>query len=507
MAKLPLTPQQLDVLAALRTTRRNIALVARAGCGKTSTILEMVDTIVDMQPRAETVVCAYNKPIAREVAEKLVERGHTNWRQVNAATVHSLGWGLVRFAFRLNNDNIQDKKVRNIIRLLQEREPLNQTLAQYGGQVDKLVHIAKQAAVGYFDDMPVGDDRTWTALADHFDVNGFERSEDLAAVVTEARRVYQMSCADTTQVDFDDMVLFPLIKRLAVKFPKDFVILDEAQDLSRARQALALKFVRPRTGRMVIVGDDRQAIYGFSGADAEALGRMTAQLDAITLPLSITWRCPKAVVREAQRIVPDIQAADAAPEGEVLQLDDFPLDLADGDAILCRNTAPLVTEAYALIRQGTACRVEGRAIGNGLIELAQRWKIKTISALMNRLEDYEARETAKLIAKDKEDRVEELQDRVETLRTIARACTAQGKKTLQDVVDAIQAMFADDVTGCVVLATYHRSKGREWNRVFLLEHAKRCPSKAAKQAWQIAQEKNLAYVAITRAKKTLAYVG
>ena len=73
----------------------------------------------------------------------------------------------------------------------------------------------------------------------------------------------------------------------------------------------------------------------------------------------------------------------------------------------------------------------------------------------------------------------------------------------------IGSMFADDVTamGILTLCTYHRSKGREWPRVMLIEHEARCPSKWAKQEWQKAQEANLAYVAITRAQETLVYVG
>jgi len=58
----------------------------------------------------------------------------------------------------------------------------------------------------------------------------------------------------------------------------------------------------------------------------------------------------------------------------------------------------------------------------------------------------------------------------------------------------------------VTLATYHRSKGREWTRVFLVEHSTRCPSPYARQPWQQNQEANLAYVAVTRAMATLVYV-
>ena len=71
----------------------------------------------------------------------------------------------------------------------------------------------------------------------------------------------------------------------------------------------------------------------------------------------------------------------------------------------------------------------------------------------------------------------------------------------------IEKLFGDDVKDAIVLATYHRSKGREWGRVILFEHSQRCPSRAAKQDWQKAQEENLAYVAITRAQRELLYLG
>jgi superfamily I DNA/RNA helicase len=52
----------------------------------------------------------------------------------------------------------------------------------------------------------------------------------------------------------------------------------------------------------------------------------------------------------------------------------------------------------------------------------------------------------------------------------------------------------------------HRAKGREWPRVFLLDYHARCPSYYAKKPWQIRQEYNLMYVALTRAQKELVFV-
>lgn len=497
------TAQQTAFLTALTSTSDNLALVARAGCGKTSTILRGVDEVAKKWPRAEQLVCAFNKSIADEVGAKLKAAGHTDWRTVSASTLHSMGWGLVRFAYKLDNKAIDDKKVRNLIRT--QNDP---SYEAFGAQVETLVNYAKQAGVGFFPDLPIASVDVWAHLADHYDVNGFDDTTDTEMVIALAQHIYRLSLAQTDVVDFNDMILFPLIKNLRVKFGKDIIYLDEAQDLSRTRQALARKFLKYGTGRMIVVGDDRQAIYGFTGADAAALSNLIQSLNAKVMPLTVTWRCPKAVVRLAQQIVPDIQAAGSAAEGSVTSVFEVKSqDLLPTDAILCRNTAPLIDTAYKLIRDGVACKVEGRAIGEGLKQLIGRWKVKSIDALMNRVDTYQDREVQKAMAKDQEQKAEQVIDKCETVRAICRAVLAKGLTTVADVNQFITDLFSDDVKGVVTLATYHRSKGREWPRVILIRHNELCPSRAAKQVWQLEQEANLAYVAITRAQQDLVFWG
>ena len=491
------TAQQAAFLDALVNTKRNLALVARAGCGKTSTILLAVDAIAEKFPQAETLVCAYNKTIATEVGDKLKAAGHTNWRTVGAQTLHSLGYGLVKFAFK---SVIDDAKVSKLIRA--QNDPI---FAIYSAQIAQLVGYAKGAAFGFF--AGIDNAAAWYDLADHYDVNGFEDTSDLDVVIRAAQYIYKASLDDVSTVDFDDMILFPLVKNLRVKFGKDFIFVDEAQDLSPARQALIRKFVKPHTGRVIVVGDPAQAIYGFSGADAEALPNLIKALDAVRLPLSVTWRCPKAVVNLAQRIVSDIEAAPSAPEGLVQSVAELPATIAAGDAILCRNTAPLIEIAYRLIRSGKAAKVEGRDIGTGLKALAQRWKVTTIDALLKKIDLYQEREVQKALAKDKPENVAKVEDRCDTIREICKACIEQKQTTVADVCAFIDRLFADGAENCIVLATYHRSKGREWDNVYLYEHAARCPSKGARQPWQQQQERNLAYVAFTRAQKVLTFVG
>ena len=142
------------------------------------------------------------------------------------------------------------------------------------------------------------------------------------------------------------------------------------------------------------------------------------------------------------------------------------------------------------------------------MRLVNRWKrVTMITPFLDKLEDFRAREIQKAQAKGQDIKIDEINDRCDTLVVICRACQDKDLHTLSDVRIFIENLFADDVSGVVTLCTYHRSKGREWPRVMLIEHSLRCPSPRAKQAWQLRQEANLAYVAITRAQENLIFVG
>jgi superfamily I DNA/RNA helicase len=172
-------------------------------------------------------------------------------------------------------------------------------------------------------------------------------------------------------------------------------------------------------------------------------------------------------------------------------------------AVLCRTTKPLVALAFTLIRRKVPCRIEGRDVGERLKKLITRWKVKTLDALEDRLESYLARETTKCLAKKQETKLTEVEDVVETIRVIIDQCRREGKHTVQDAADYVASMFGDNVGGMLVLSTIHKSKGREWRLVFWLDRRGTCPSKWARQEWQQEQERNLCYVAATRAQEEL----
>jgi superfamily I DNA/RNA helicase len=328
-------------------------------------------------------------------------------------------------------------------------------------------------------------------------------------VVRLAINALKISNADTQVIDYDDMVYLPLFKRLRF-YPQDWVLIDEAQDTNPTRREMARRMLKPG-GRLIAVGDPFQAIYGFSGADNDSLDQIRRDFDCRVLPLTVTYRCPKNVVEIANQWVPDIVAHETAPEGISRELpydQNFYDEVRPGDAILCRYNKYLVGTCFRLIRMGKPARIEGRAIGAGLISLINKWKVEDLGTLEDRIRSWCEREVRKATAKRNERKVREIEDRAETLCVLIEKAKEDGINTPAGLKKMVEDVFDDRVVDrkdMVTLCSVHRSKGLEWKRVYVLGLYELMGRECA-QTWQTQQEFNLQYVAATRAMEELVNV-
>lgn len=519
----------------------HIVGIARAGTGKTTTGIEGLKVVRGLEPsltpspqqeeiwkemaksEGARTVCfaAYNNAIAAEAQDKLFKAGLDKLR-CEAKTLHKLGNYCVWKTFgRLGNP--LDGKTRTPqvlatlldtnVRDLRTRKP---TVVQ---AVSELVSLSKQT-------MADGSPESLGPLVSRYDIevgSGAEKEEIYSLV----GRVLG-ACRDPKRfgsIDFDDMVWLPLVLDLPV-WRHDLLILDEAQDVSIARQQLALRAGK----RIMIVGDPAQAIYGFSGADSESIPRLQAALSgssagAVVLPLTVTRRCGKQIVAEARQYVPDFEAHESNPEGRishanypvrrtgygaerkttVLPIEQTYIPLVrEGDFVLCRCNAPLVSECFRFLKLGRKATIQGRNIGDGLISTVEKRRAHSVADLVGKLGDWYSAECAKenALPMPSQSKLEGLRDRYSCL-----LCFTEGAQTVEDVTGKIRSLFTDrkDEPG-VRMSSIHRSKGLEADRVFWLCPEETMPRLDRMQNWEIQQYRNLQYVATTRAIKELIYV-
>jgi len=448
----------------------NIVVVARAGTGKTTTILQAVD-LLDPDEDGTILITAFNKAIQKELDSRAPSH-------VDVRTLHSLGYGCLK---RVENFQVDSDRTKRLIRKL-----IGGAGFAPGRQsaLTRLVGLAKNTLTM---DAP-----GLQALAY---AHGIDEPENPAKLLAELTLVILEACKkDLAYIDFDDMIWLPAVMDLKPKC-YDNVFVDEAQDLNACQRWMIEGTLR-RGGRIIAVGDDRQAIYKWRGAGGDVLTDIQNQFNATKLPLSLTYRCPKKVVALAKRIVPDFEPLPDAPEGEVIykSMDDISVEATPGDLVLSRVNGPLLSICLSLIENDVPAKVRGKDIGKSLSALARKSKTTLTSELASWLKSYRAREKERLLP-DHEDAFSILQDKIYCLEILLRKHT-----TVNELCQKIEEVFSDtDSTGYVLCSTVHKAKGMERPRVWVLADTFRLGSNR--------EEDNIYYVAITRAQKVLVFVG
>ena len=363
-------------------------------------------------------------------------------------------------------------------------------------------------------------------------------------------------------VDFTDQLWLPHVLELQPK-TYQYVLVDEAQDLSSAQRELVLRS-RGLNAKLVAVGDAHQAIFGFAGADFTWFERIAQATNAKRLPLSVTYRCAKSIATLARAIVPQIKAAKGAVAGRVRLMGETQAfeSFRQSDLILCRTNAPLFDAAFKLIARDQAVQVLSKDLTPSLaliLEMVgklgpwsnfegslERWRLEQQRGIegayseayrraleLERVDDRAACLRAAFLAGvERPENAVALLDRFRALSVEAnlepnvqsghestlelnsesnRESNLETGDTSGSPSIARSSIVRSSIakrspnSGLIRLASIHTAKGLEADRVFILKpHL--LPHRMASSVLARGQEENLRYVAITRARLELVLV-
>lgn len=369
----------------------NTQVDALAGTGKTSTIVEGFYYVPKFK---NSLMCAFNKSIQTE----LESRAPTG---VEVKTLHSLGYAACRRAFPKMGQPDKNK-LEGYIKA--EKGDDSETY-ELRSNIAKAVSLAK----GYL----AASTKEIDEVMDRHEVDtcGDSRESFINSVI----KIMEATKKDTNRVDFDDMIWIPNVLNLRLE-KHDMVFIDEAQDLNLAQINLALNSVN-ESGRIISVGDEHQAIYGFRGADSNAIQNIVDRLGSKRMPLSVTYRCAKSIVEIAQSIVPEIEASPNAEQGLVDTCSTAQMEqkVKPGDFILSRVNAPLIKWCLALLKARIPANIQGRDMGKNLTSLIKKSKAKDVDNFLSWLNDYEEMEVDRMLKIKRDPTV--ICDKVECLRT------------------------------------------------------------------------------------------
>ena len=200
-----------------------------------------------------------------------------------------------------------------------------------------------------------------------------------------------------------------------------------------------------------------------------------------------------------KNFVKDIFAREDAPEGIIVE-NCHVRDIKEGDMVLCRSKAPLINLYVKLLRKNVNCYIKGQDIGQNLIKELEKIKQDDLARDL----DTERNKLMQTRGLDYEDAtlssyIMEKYDAINALMILSERYDSKN-----DLIKHIQEIFKENSMG-VCLSTVHKAKGLESENVYILCNSS-MPSKLAVHDWEKQQEKNIMYVAYTRAKNKMGFI-
>lgn len=500
---------QQAIFDFMRSGQGNAVVRATAGSGKTTTLVEVAKRLPE-----DLTVCflAFSSDAANELKARLPAH-------MKAQTVHAAGMAALGYYLRKRNISRTIEPYKYHVLIKQQMDTLklefavsDETLYETELYLRELLKFARLNLINTKNPVNLRN----LSLRYNLEPPTHVELEDAAhEVLPQLLRVGAEQALQQGICDFGDMIYLPYHygSYQSDMQPRcyDIVCVDEAQDYSPLALEFTMQMVKP-DGRILFVGDPRQSIFGFAGADTDALDRIIEKTRATVLPLSITYRCPKRHVALAQNIAPEIEASPDAAEGRIYHIPDSLLEkfTHPSTLVLCRLNAPLIQSCLRLVQHGQKAYVRGANLPQDLERIAnQLFQYNDFSNYYGTIDAYRFTEAQRLLNRfgdndHTQQRIAKLKDQGQCLVYLIEALTEQGMPSLERLNNLVKATFAEE-RDAVVFSTIHRAKGQEAQRVVIL-YPELMPVSYARTSEAALGEACVMFVALTRAKQDLVFV-
>ena len=494
----PWSSYQRNIFDFIQHGVGNLVVESCAGSGKSTTMIKCLDFI---NSDKRILLSAFNRDIVSVLQEKI-----GNTPNINVSTIHSLGLLMLERNFKDKNISVDEFKYKSYI-----------THNINGLSTLDISNLEKRIYYKYINNIcKYVDYGRFYLCQTEKDLSFIEERYGIEDVKDEKRiaiHVINWGKDNIDTVDFTDMVFLPVVlycKPIGLLY--DWIFVDECQDLSKMQRELLLKCKKINT-RMVSFGDPNQCIYTFAGSDADSFNELKHLPNTSFLPLSVSYRCADKIVDFAKNIVPTIEHNNDKRVGEISYRTNID-NIQDNDMILCRNNAPLIKLYGELIKKGRKCHILGKDIGVNMITTIKNTKKERLNLDMSedgvfpRLYLDVIIERNNLMKKNNIDvntAIESayISSKLDTIHALE--ILSIGINSSEELITKINDIFSDETTDGIQLSTIHKAKGLESENVFIVCPSL-MPSKSAKKDWEREQEKNLMYVAYTRAKNKLSFL-
>jgi hypothetical protein len=444
---------------------RDLALVAGAGTGKTSTLI-----LMGAATRRRGLYVAFNRAIADDARRRFGPN-------VECRTAHSLAFQAVghHFRERLNaSARIPAKHTAKLLGITRDLD-VNSRRIKVSHQARLVMGMVRKFC--YTTDQQV--------MARHLEpINGLDdQAQEFVAriLLPYAHRAWEDICSTAGALRFEHDHYMKLWALSEPVLPADFVLLDEAQDTNPVLEEVFLA----QPAQRVCVGDPAQQIYGWRNARDVMTGFPAEHLQ-LTQSFRFGPRIAAVANRWLRHAESEMQLTGHGPSSSRTGKVPHP------QAVLCRGNADAMQEVLSYLELGIPVALTGggsalERIATAALELKAGQRTSHPELFLfnswGEVQDYAEHDKAG-----------------QDLKAIVQLVDTYGP---EQIIEAVGRLSSEE-DAKVTVSTAHKAKGREWETV-RIGNGFAAPSVDDHGLPRLlnASEARLIYVAVTRAREQL----
>ncbi|MFM5903655.1 MAG: ATP-dependent helicase [Microbacteriaceae bacterium] len=363
-----------------------------------------------------------------------------------------------------------------------------------------------------------------------------------AEQMVKLQELYEQTKAQANRIDWEDVLVLTLGLLRAepralehVRAQYRFFTVDEYQDISPLQHALLDEWLGDHQD-LCVVGDPNQTIYSFTGATSAYLSEFAERFtDATVLQLNQNYRSTKEIVNFANRLtagVTNLEPLQSKGQQGFAPLLQAAESVADESQMVAQAVLDRIAQGLSPSQIAVLYRVNGQseAIENALTHLGVEYQVRGGERFFSRAEVLRAIQAIKVesLGQNAKPLFQSVTDIMRSLGWQTQAPAAKGAafdswESLNAIVQMVDEMPAnatleafvqelderarsqhEPLKSSVTLSTIHAAKGLEWDAVFIIGLTEGyLPISYARLETEIAEERRLLYVGVTRARKQL----
>ncbi len=466
-----ITREQKQIIDCDLSAGQTLKVIAFAGTGKTTTLVEYTKARPDMK----FLYVAFNKSVQMEAQNKFPSN-------VTCRTSHALAFRVKGFAHK--ERLVPGFKAKIVLEALglnnyEDARFTIDTLTNYLVSPDAKVsirHLPNKARVFYREKQ--------------------KKMPDLIAFANQLGRKMCDTSDDTIGMVHDGYLKLYQLSRPVLYY--DCILLDEAQDTNPVTSEIIFSQCRPadsnrKPASIIMVGDSHQQIYSFRGA-RDTLKKMDSEKE---LFLTKSFRFDNNIARVANMVLETFKNENRKITGTAVNKADKQKWNPNDYTIIARTNATVFKKAVQLYKHHRI----------GFVGGITGYRFSTIRDVYNLLTDKPVSDNY-IRSFGSYDSLKSYAHTVEDLELLSICKVVESyKHSIPNHIKQITEKAVETKNAKIILTTAHKAKGLEWNNVLVMDDFQ----DLVKEDHYIdpsqiePDEFNLIYVAITRAMGNLRF--